>query len=119
MASSRASRTRTEEEHLRLAQAIFLIYQRNCKVHNRFWGITVAEVSQLIKECCHYCNRKPANFHRGWCYSGIDRKDNRQGYVTGNCVACCQECNAVKGNRLTYEEMLVVGKSLREHRSKK
>lgn len=29
--------------------------------------------------------------------SGIDRQDHRLGYVHGNCVPCCSNCNTKKG----------------------
>jgi 5-methylcytosine-specific restriction endonuclease McrA len=42
-------------------------------------------------------------------YSGIDRKDNEKGYTEENCVPCCKRCNGIKGEWLSYEEMLEVG----------
>lgn len=34
-------------------------------------------------------------------------------YTVSNCVACCKSCNFTKGSRLSYQEMLAVGKMRR------
>lgn len=31
-------------------------------------------------------------------YNGIDRVNNAKGYVTGNVVSCCKNCNLMKKN---------------------
>jgi 5-methylcytosine-specific restriction endonuclease McrA len=63
---------------------------------------------------CHYCG-----FDVGWkdCAKApynLDRKDNEGNYTKDNCVVCCFECNATKGSRFTYEEMLIIGAAVRE-----
>jgi hypothetical protein len=48
---------------------------------------------------CFYCGGAlPA------CGGGIDRTDNRIGYVTA--VPCCYDCNTSKGGRFTGEEWM-------------
>jgi 5-methylcytosine-specific restriction endonuclease McrA len=44
---------------------------------------------------------------------GIDRVDNSIGYTPDNCVPCCTQCNRIKLDHLTYEEMLLLAPSLR------
>ena len=75
---------------------------------------------------CHYCERsiewQPKAFRKvatrqykanSRCYY-LDRIDNDRGYVKENCVVCCTVCNGIKGNRLTYDEMLILRPSLIE-----
>lgn len=41
---------------------------------------------------CYFCGGTlPTNG------SGVDRLDNRLGYVRGNCISCCWSCNTIKG----------------------
>lgn len=42
----------------------------------------------------------------GYC---LDRMDNNLGYTKNNCVVCCADCNMIKSNRFTYEEMCKLG----------
>lgn len=54
------------------------------------------DINYLTKECYQ------ENFFQNTCLycgdisTGIDRVDNTQGYVEGNCVPCCGECNYMK-----------------------
>lgn len=66
---------------------------------------------------CHYCNDtiqwKPRNSKKdsnNRYY--IDRKNNDLGYTKSNCVVCCSLCNLTKNKYFTYEEMLILGKSI-------
>jgi hypothetical protein len=44
-----------------------------------------------MMDACFYCG-----FLSEDTLNGIDRMDNRQGYITGNCVGCCKTCNFMK-----------------------
>lgn len=60
--------------------------------------LTEEQFGDLIYDNCYYCG-KPAsrNDYRGVKRNGIDRFDNDKGYVTGNVVSCCAQCNIKKG----------------------
>jgi hypothetical protein len=62
---------------------------------------------------CHYChgavNWYPHTKLNGKEVPGsrsykLDRKDNKLGYSTENCVVCCKRCNEGKSGDFTYEE---------------
>lgn len=59
-------------------------------------------VFPLIGKPCHYCDTPPSNIMKTrnsiapLKYSGIDRVNNSEGYVSGNCVPCCTICNRAK-----------------------
>jgi len=54
---------------------------------------------------CAYCGIDPPERAYGnvsaeappWFGNGIDRMDSSRGYVMGNVVACCFDCNRAKG----------------------
>lgn len=64
------------------------------------WTITFEEYKALIQDgVCFYCHRVMS----GQTGTGLDRRDNALGYLLSNVVACCWECNMIKGE-LTEEE---------------
>jgi hypothetical protein len=64
---------------------------------------------------CIYCrtpfseNNKP---HK-------DRKDPTRGYKFDNIVLACRDCNVIKCDVLTFEEMLIVGPIIADLKSKR
>jgi len=54
------------------------------------FNISFEEWDRLCNAPCHYCGRPGP--------SGIDRVHNKVGYVPNNMVACCWDCNELKGN---------------------
>lgn len=60
---------------------------------NLLVGIMFEQYQELIsKNVCYYCpNELPISG------SGIDRLDHFKGYIMGNVVPCCWDCNARKG----------------------
>ena len=75
---------------------------------------------------CHYCGRTVVWPERAFVKTArrqyarsskayyLDRINNDVGYTKSNCVVCCTTCNAIKGNTLTYEEMLILKPSLKK-----
>lgn len=79
------------------------------------------DIIPIFKSNCYYCNTPPSNIYNvrkrnrvnkknihqhaannseGYnvLYSGIDRIDNSKGYILGNVVPCCYQCNTAKLN---------------------
>lgn len=63
------------------------------KDRNLLWEISFEQYSKLISLPCYYCNKE---LNQTGC--GLDRLNNRLGYITENVVPCCKECNFIKGN---------------------
>jgi hypothetical protein len=53
------------------------------------FNILEKEFVKILNMPCHYCGEKTENI-------GIDRKDNKKGYISGNCLPCCWKCNYLK-----------------------
>jgi len=88
--------TRNQAKHQYPIQS----YNKSAKNRGQDWKLSDQEAEVLFQSNCHYCDRPPSNVHyTKKYYSGIDRVDNTLGYVQGNVVACCKECNLAKHTR--------------------
>lgn len=71
-------------------------------------------------KCCHYCDKfikwEPHTSSNGVLKNratNLDRKDSFAHYTNDNCVVCCDRCNRLKSNKLSYEEFLQIGAVLK------
>lgn len=96
-------------------------YARNAaKRHTPvLWLISLEEFKVLIALPCTYCGRPPSNQRAGIYYTGIDRKNNLRDYTLDNCVPCCKQCNSIKGEHLSFEEMKAAMEAVAHHRRQK
>lgn len=71
---------------------------------------------------CHYCNdtliynkhtRDDSGEHVSRAYQ-LDRMDPSKGYISGNLVPCCWDCNRIKSNKFTYDEFILFSPALRK-----
>lgn len=104
---------------LKSMRRLYKHYIRNCRRGNIFWDIPVELFHALTSSPCYYCDKPPSQHTRGYLYSGLDRMNPKQGYFKENVLPCCGECNRLKSNILTVEEMRVVGQALAAHRRSK
>lgn len=88
----------------RLLKWLWRSYIRKARLRNIFWGLTLEEFILLVTAPCGYCGRPPYQKRSILRYTGVDRKDNKQGYTRQNSGPCCGECNRLKSNLLTAEE---------------
>ena len=75
-------------------------YYKNIMKRKDF-QLTEEQYDALRQGGCHYCGRSCTETHT----NGIDRVDNDRGYVIGNCVSCCSDCNYAKGS-MTADEFI-------------
>jgi hypothetical protein len=87
-------------------------YQRNAQYRDLPWELTDDDFDKLTSSDCHYCGLPPGRVFRSgayiggeFVYSGLDRLDNTAGYVPGNVVPCCWDCNRAKSD-LSYDEFM-------------
>lgn len=71
-------------------------YKSNAKTRNLRFNLTLEEFESITKENCHYCGDSEV---------GVDRINNREGYVENNVVPCCTTCNMMKKD-LEYDAFL-------------
>lgn len=63
-------------------------YKRNAQKRGYEFSLTFDTFKPIFESPCEYCGKNPAK--------GVDRKDNGRGYVPGNSVPCCGDCNKMK-----------------------
>lgn len=76
-------------------------YMNHAKKYGRDWQLSDDVLLSLFQQKCAYCGIPPSRCETksklGMMYNGVDRVDNSKGYVPGNVVACCRQCNVAKG----------------------
>lgn len=118
---SLAEKQRENKEHIKEVRARYRDTSRGVyialKGRIKYGGQSELEISyesfsvwweQTPKVCC-YCGRsvKRANSMEG---QSIDRKNPKLSYSLDNIVLSCKRCNTMKGNWLSYEQMLDAAK---------
>jgi hypothetical protein len=73
------------------------------------WALTEEAWQAIISAPCFYCGL-PNDSGFG---AGMDRLNNMMGYIEGNVVSCCYECNTARSDNFSPEEMRVVGAAIR------
>lgn len=78
-------------------------YKKNAKNRGVEFSLSNDCFRKITSSNCYYCNALPNNRiqkHKNtgyYIYNGIDRVDSNKGYVEGNVVSCCSNCNYLKG----------------------
>ena len=88
----------------------FVYIKYNSTRKGKEWNLTEEEYTNLVNQNCKYCGMKN-DTEAG---VGLDRLDNSKGYLKDNVVSCCIDCNYVRGNRFSPEEMKLIGEVIRE-----
>eukprot|EP00918_Siedleckia_nematoides_P014966 GHVU01032483.1.p1 GENE.GHVU01032483.1~~GHVU01032483.1.p1 ORF type:complete len:173 (-),score=20.10 GHVU01032483.1:69-587(-) len=71
--------------------------KERCVLKTRKFSISDEKYLGLLEKPCCYCGRTEAK--------GVDRRDNKKGYVKKNCFPCCSACNFMKWT-FSHEEFL-------------
>lgn len=90
----------------------FIGYQKRAAEKKLDFELVKDEYTWLVIENCYICGKPSSDTHK----NGIDRYDNKQGYVKNNCKSCCANCNYIKRDN-TYEEF--IQKILQIHQNRK
>jgi hypothetical protein len=77
-------------------------YRSTAKRRSLLFKINQEYFDELVTAPCFYCGREPYRMIRmkdnkyPTALNGLDRLDNAIGYVKGNIVSCCPQCNTMK-----------------------
>lgn len=62
-------------------------------------------IENILLKTCYYCGDS--------LRIGCDRIDNNRGHIKNNVVPCCIECNSVRNNLFSVDEMRILGKTIK------
>jgi hypothetical protein len=88
---------------------LYRSYKKSAKKRNYIFDLNLETFKKITSSNCYYCGIEPKQVknHKEcfgkYIYNGIDRIDNKKGYILGNVVPCCKICNSAK-NTQTIEE---------------
>ncbi len=98
-------------------------YRENAAKRGLEWALTSEQFFSIISKPCHYCGCLPVRaryYIRGRArlskerFNGIDRVNPLIGYVKGNCVPCCAQCNYAKQS-LSLREFIAKLRQILKH----
>jgi hypothetical protein len=84
---------------------LYKLYKRSATNNNHSFELTENDARILFEGSCYYCGVKPfqkAKLRNNedekemYIYNGIDRVNSSKGYIMGNVVSCCTQCNRGK-----------------------
>lgn len=76
---------------IRSWSSLWNIYTKNASLRNLKWDLTYQHFFELIISPCYYCGEIPNKT------GGVDRMNNKLGYLPFNVVPACKVCNWMKG----------------------
>lgn len=74
---------------------------KECKKDKRVFELSKQQFDIISTKPCYLCGKKNTIHHQ----NGIDRINNKYGYILNNCASCCFTCNKIK-DVYTLEEIL-------------
>ena len=90
---------------------VYKRYKKDAEKRNKEFSLSKKEFKEITSRKCFYCNKEPDKEKKStkntgsYKYNGIDRFDNKLGYVFENCVPCCTSCNRMKLDKTPEEFM--------------
>lgn len=100
------SRSKRDRDTSHRINAMLGAYRLRDKNKGLFNDLTLDFFKSEIEKGCVYCEDKES--------VGLDRVDNSQGHHKGNVVPCCYVCNCARNNNFSFDEMKVIGLSIKE-----
>jgi hypothetical protein len=83
---------------------IFISYRKEDIRKGLNFSLTKEFIRENLSLPCFYC---------GFPSTGLDRIDNSKGHTIENCVPCCKECNIARNNNFSFEEMKIIGETIK------
>ena len=93
--------------------------KKNAKKRGIKFDLSLNDFIEIRKiTTCLYCSRtadelitKKNNIRKE--VMTTERIDNSLGYSQSNCVSACYDCNRIRGDRFSYNEMLKIGETIK------
>lgn len=96
----------------------YRIARNHSKIRGHPFTLTFEAYTKIVENPCYYCEEKLWS-KPGQYGSSLDRIDNSVGYVEGNILPCCWNCNCARNAVYTVDEWKVGIKAIQEFRRTK
>ncbi len=99
---------------------VIMNYKNAARHRGIDWALTDELARKLFSDRCFYCGSEPQTAYAAtrcngrFVYNGIDRVDNKIGYISSNCVTACEICNFMKGT-MSPEKFLAHVRKISSH----
>lgn len=93
----------------------FANLKKETKRRNLNLDLTIEQYQQIVLNSCFYDSSHLLPIYG----TGLDRIDNNLGYTLDNVVPCCYNCNRIRNDSMSHEEMIEVANLLKRLRSEK
>ena len=99
------------------------LYKGGAKRLGRKYELSKERFVELVNGDCHYCGIPPTKIRTNKArkiskpLNGIDRLDSSKGYIEGNVVSCCTNCNVAKLDN-TVDDFIVWVNRVYKHLNK-
>ncbi len=113
-AKNKKARNAVQRQYYRTQRGRFHYARSVAKYKGLAWRLSKKHYAELTGKSCFYCEGPLPEVG-----VGLDRVNNKKGYVRGNCLPCCAQCNTMRNVFLTVDEMVVVARALKRYRSRK
>lgn len=88
--------------------------KKSARLRKVLWTLTKEEFKLIISKPCYYCGHELPKTG-----VGLDQIVASRGYTVENVVPCCTQCNQSKNSYFTLDEMLLIGKVIKEIKDKR
>lgn len=96
-----------DEQHIKNKASKMMSSYRNSDLKKGLeFNISRDFLIDTFKKNCVYCESK-VNI-------GLDRINNSIGHIESNCVPCCYRCNVTRLDNFTFDEMILIGKTIKK-----
>jgi 5-methylcytosine-specific restriction endonuclease McrA len=87
-------------------------YQKSAATRNLLFSLTEDQFAHIIESPCYLCGLRVSDINR----NGIDRVNNRLGYLMENAKSCCGHCNLLK-KTMELEELYRIASKVSERQA--
>jgi len=92
-------------------------YKSSARSKGLEYKLTREQFKVLSQQNCYYCGVEPLQYHLPsskshgpYFYNGLDRVNNKLGYVIDNIAPACGECNKAKGTMTKTEFLRMISR---------
>jgi hypothetical protein len=87
------------------AKGVYSSYKSRAVKRGYKFELTLSSFMRIVQSNCIYCDKTAESNNRSGKanFNGIDRINNKKGYISDNVAPCCSMCNYMKASYTVKE----------------